>query len=73
MSAYPISFPDRPAAFPECLRPDTIVISTGRLVRDDILERYRQTGAAVFRTDVHGAIRITTDGRRYEVVPFKSP
>jgi competence protein ComEC len=59
--------------FLRAVRPDTIVISTGRPVRDDVLERYRQTGAAVFRTDVHGAIHITTDGRRYEVVPFKSP
>ena len=56
--------------FLRAVRPDTIVISTGRPVRDDVLERYRQTGAAVFRTDVHGAIRVTTDGRRYEVVPF---
>jgi competence protein ComEC len=59
--------------FLRAVRPGTIIISTGRPVRDDVLERYRQTGAAVFRTDVHGAIRITTDGRRYEVVPFKSP
>jgi competence protein ComEC len=59
--------------FLRAVRPETIVISTGRGVRDDVLERYRQTGAAVYRTDVHGAVRITTDGRSYEVVPFKSP
>ena len=59
--------------FLHTVRPGTVVISTGRGVRDDVLERYRQTGAAVFRTDVHGAVRVTTDGRRYEVVPFKNP
>ena len=59
--------------FLHTVRPGTVVISTGRGVRNDVLERYRQTGAAVFRTDVHGAVRVTTDGRRYEVVPFKSP
>jgi len=59
--------------FLHTVRPGTVVISTGRGVRDDILDRYLRTGAAVFRTDVHGAVRVTTDGRRYEVVPFKSP
>jgi competence protein ComEC len=59
--------------FLQAVRPGTIVISTGRGFRDDVLERYRRTGAAVWRTDVHGAVRVATDGRRYEVVPFKSP
>jgi competence protein ComEC len=59
--------------FLQAVRPGTVVISTGRGVRDDVLERYRQTGAAVYRTDVHGAVRVATDGRRYEVVPFKNP
>jgi competence protein ComEC len=59
--------------FLRAVRPGTIVISTGRGVRDDVLERYRHTGAAVWRTDVHGAVRVATDGRSYEVVPFKKP
>ncbi|NPV03229.1 MAG: DNA internalization-related competence protein ComEC/Rec2 [Syntrophaceae bacterium] len=59
--------------FLRAVRPEAIVISAGRPVREDVLERYRRTGAAVWRTDLHGALRITTDGRRYEVVPFKSP
>ena len=67
-SAYSSSQP-----FLRAVRPETIVISTGRPVREDVLERFRKTGAALYRTDVHGAIRITTDGRRYEVVPLKSP
>ncbi|HTZ41332.1 MAG TPA: DNA internalization-related competence protein ComEC/Rec2 [Syntrophales bacterium] len=60
-------------AFLKAVRPETIVISTGRPIRDDVLERYRQTGAAIFRTDVHGAICVTTNGKGYEVVPFKNP
>jgi competence protein ComEC len=59
--------------FLQAVRPGTVIISTGRGVRDDVLERYRQTGAAVYRTDVHGAVRVITDGRLYEVVPFKNP
>jgi competence protein ComEC len=59
--------------FLQNVRPGTVIISTGRGVRDDVLERYRQTGAAIYRTDIHGAVRVTTDGRRYEVVPFKNP
>ncbi|MGE5843418.1 MAG: ComEC/Rec2 family competence protein, partial [Syntrophaceae bacterium] len=60
-------------AFLNSVRPETVVISTGRPVRDDVFERLRMTGAAVYRTDIHGAIRVTADGRRYEVVPFKNP
>ncbi len=60
-------------AFLQAVRPAAIVISSGRPVREDVLERFRRTGAAVWRTDLHGAVRITTDGRRYEVIPFKSP
>jgi len=67
-SAYSSSQP-----FLRAVRPETIIISTGRPVRGDVLDRYREIGAALYRTDVHGAIRITTDGRRYEVAPFKSP
>lgn len=59
--------------FLRAVRPETIVISMGRPIRDEVLERLRKTGAAVYRTDVHGAVRITTDGTRYEVVPFRSP
>ena len=59
--------------FLRAVRPETIVISMGRPIRAEVLERLRKTGAAVYRTDVHGAVRITTDGTRYEVVPFRSP
>jgi competence protein ComEC len=61
-------------AFLRAVHPDTVVISTGRPVRGDVLERYRRTGAFLFRTDVHGAVRVTTDGgERHEVVSFRNP
>lgn len=59
--------------FLRAVRPSTVVISTGRNIREEVLERFRKTGAAVYRTDVNGAVRVMTDGMRYEVVPFKSP
>ena len=59
--------------FLRVVRPSTVVISTGRALREEVLERLRKTGAAVYRTDVNGAVRVTTDGMRYEVVTFKSP
>lgn len=61
------------SAFLRAVRPGVVVISTGRPIREEVLERLRNTGAVVYRTDAHGAVRVTTDGARYEVVPFKSP
>lgn len=59
--------------FLRAVRPSIVVISTGRALREEVLERFRKTGAAVYRTDVNGAVCVITDGMRYEVVPFKSP
>jgi competence protein ComEC len=36
--------------FLQAVRPGTAVISSWRGVRDDVLDRYRHTGAAFFRT-----------------------
>jgi hypothetical protein len=38
-----------------------------------VLERYRQVGALIYRTDQQGAITIDTDGRTYRVTPFVQP
>jgi len=35
-----------------------------------ILKRYEGRGCQVFRTDLDGAITITTDGTRVKVKPF---
>jgi beta-lactamase superfamily II metal-dependent hydrolase len=34
------------------------------------LERYAAIGAQIYRTDRHGAIRITSDGERLAIEPF---
>ena len=55
--------------FIDAVHPDIAVISVGRrgkrsVLSPDIVRRYRQSGVAVFRTDVVGGVRITTrDGR----------
>jgi len=59
--------------FLKAVQPSTIVISTGRPVREEVLERFRKSGAVVYRTDVNGAVHVTTDGSRYEAVPFRKP
>jgi competence protein ComEC len=53
--------------FLSALRPDVAVISAGRgnafghpVV--SVLERYRNAGAAIYRTDQDGAVLVETDG-----------
>jgi competence protein ComEC len=36
----------------------------------EVLKRYRDTGAHIFRTDEDGAVEVETDGRRLEVRTF---
>jgi competence protein ComEC len=61
--------------FLERVRPAYAVFTVGernigRLPRPEVLKRYEQLGAKVFRTDRHGAIAVTTNGERIEVKPF---
>jgi competence protein ComEC len=49
-----------------------IVISVGRgnrfgFPQQEILDRYKETGARVYRTDLHGAVEIVSDGKRLSV------
>jgi competence protein ComEC len=60
------------ASFLEAVEPEIIVISVGKrnfynLPDPVVLERYNATGAAVLRTDTHGAIEITTNGQAFHV------
>jgi competence protein ComEC len=55
--------------------PSDVVVSTGRgnssgLPHAEALERFRLIGADVFRTDVHGAVTVETDGRDMTVRPY---
>jgi competence protein ComEC len=36
----------------------------------EVVERLKRRGIAVFRTDRHGAVTVTTDGRRLEVESY---
>jgi competence protein ComEC len=56
------------APFIEAIRPALVVIGVGRAnpyghPRPHVLERYRDVGARVLRTDRHGQIEISTDGQ----------
>jgi competence protein ComEC len=62
-------------AFLSALDPCVAVFSVGRGNRfghpaPAVLERYRQQGIAMFRTDLDGAVTVTTDGSRLEVRGF---
>ena len=61
--------------FLEALRPDIAVISAGRgnpfgHPVPSVLERYRNIGAAIYRTDHDGAVSVETDGATVRVATF---
>jgi competence protein ComEC len=60
------------AEFVSALTPRVALLSAGATTRvsDDVMRRYREIGAAIFRTDVHGAITLETDGREVRVCTF---
>jgi competence protein ComEC len=56
-------------------RPDVAVVSAGRRNNfghptPGVLQRYRDVGAAIFRTDQDGAVTISTDGHSLDVSTF---
>ncbi len=58
--------------FVSALRPRVAILTAGTStkVNDDVLRRYGEIGATVYRTDVHGAITVDTDGRVLTVSTF---
>ena len=58
--------------FVSALRPAVALLSAGAAtkVSDEVLDRYRAAGAALFRTDRDGAITVETDGRTVTVTTF---
>ena len=54
------------------VQPTIVIISCGtnnvfRYPHPDVLERYKDSGAQIFRTDKNGAVTIKTDGKRITV------
>ena len=54
------------------VQPDIVIISCGKenifnYPHTDVLERYKDCGAKIFRTDKNGAVIIKTDGQRITV------
>jgi competence protein ComEC len=42
----------------------------GRLPHPEVLKRYQQVGATLYRTDTQGAITVNTDGENIDVKTF---
>ena len=64
--------------FFEKVKPKIVVISAGwknpfNLPHPNVLARYRGRGCRIFRTDILGAIKFTTDGNSLEITPFMVP
>ena len=64
--------------FLSAVNPSVIVICVGENNRfnfpdPQILKRYREKGAAIYRTDTHGAIEITSDGQGFSVKTALNP
>jgi competence protein ComEC len=61
--------------FLQRLKPQIAIFSVGfgnpfRLPSNQVLERFRTFGTRIYRTDLRGAITITTDGHKKEVETF---
>ena len=58
--------------FLSALQPRVALLSAGSTTRvsEDALRRYKAIGAAVYRTDEHGAITLDTDGRSLVIRTF---
>jgi competence protein ComEC len=65
------------ALFLEEVKPSYAILSVGkrnigRLPHEEVLRRYEHFGVRVFRTDKHGAITVTTDGKKIQIKTFLS-
>ena len=64
-------------AFIQRVKPTYAILSVGErtignLPHPEVLRRYQELGAKIFRTDKQGAITVKTDGEKIEIKPFLS-
>jgi competence protein ComEC len=64
------------AAFLRAVRPAVAVVSAGRANHfghpaTPVLQRYREIGAELFRTDQDGAVTVETDGKGLDIRTFR--
>ncbi|MFT4579906.1 MAG: competence protein ComEC [Nitrospinales bacterium] len=60
------------ASFIEATRPDAVVFSSGYLNRMNhphpkTLDRYKNSGVNIYRTDLNGAVQIISNGQKYSI------
>jgi len=72
------SFSSSSEEFLNAVDPSVIVICMGENNRFNfpdprILMRYREKGSAIYRTDIHGAIEISTDGQSFSIKTALNP
>lgn len=63
------------AGFLKCVKPKIGIVSSGwrnrfGMPKQQVLRQYEAMGCRIFRTDLQGAITITTDGRQFTAEPF---
>jgi competence protein ComEC len=63
-------------AFLDKVRPEYVIISAGymnqfNLPNLSVLERYKKKDYKIYRTDLNGAIYITTDGKSFEIEAYR--
>jgi competence protein ComEC len=63
--------------FLERIRPRVAVFCVGRENRfgfpaGEVQRRYTALGASCYRTDLHGAVRVESDGKEIRVIPFRA-
>ncbi len=60
--------------FIDSVNPEIVIFSSGwrnryRFPQPSVLEKYKERGCRILRTDSHGAVTISTDGNSLEVLP----
>ncbi|MBF0201960.1 MAG: hypothetical protein HQK66_11740 [Desulfamplus sp.] len=62
--------------FIDTVNPGAVIISCGWKNRfgfpnEEVVDRYRQKGIDIYRTDIHGAVTLYSDGNGWNIVTFR--